>query len=315
MAEPGVQGSGASLPTGPAPVKVPQRGVPGPLAAVLVVGAIALVAGISLLDQGVDQPAQSPAALASPAATPAPDVTPELGPAWPSWPVERPPGQRSLATGGTPLPDVAGALPGDGGGAPLPLGSITKVPNADRLDFLFQLCWEQCFRDAHWLDPGGTGLGSGVWTAGRPFHVREGFINDNEEPLGPGFDVVLYVTRLDGETQALSTTFRFEPDYVLRGTTDRCGPTYETQDGPRTCEWFVHDFPDGLPAGRWAIWAVWEAPCAAWVELGLAYSCEEPDAVISLFASGFDAPYTGGEPSFTEVSALTSPDRITPDPR
>jgi hypothetical protein len=313
MAEAGVHGSGASLPPGPAPVKVPQRGVPGRLAAVLVVGAIALVAGISLLDQFGDRPTQSPAALgrpaaqASPAATPVPDFTPEPQPAWSSWPVERPPGQRSLATGGTPLPDVAGALPGDGGGAPLPLGTITGEPSTDRLDFLFELCWDGCFRDAHWLDPEGTGLGSGVWTASRPFYVREGFVNDDEEPLGPGFDVVLYVTRLDGETSAVSTTFRFEPDYVLRGTADRCGPTYETQGGPRTCEWFVHDFPAGLPEGRWAIWAVWEAPCRAWIEMSMAYSCADPDAVMSLFASGFDAPYGAMEPSFTEVGALATP--------
>jgi hypothetical protein len=109
----------------------------------------------------------------------------------------------------------------------------------------------------------------------------------------------LYVTRLgEGGDQA---TYRFTSDYVLRGTSDRCGPTYETQTGPATCEWFVHDFPDGLPEGRYAIWAVWEAPCRAWIDMALADACKDPDEVISLFSSGFDAPYTESGPRFTEV--------------
>ena len=206
----------------------------------------------------------------------------------------------SLPTGGTPLPDVAGALPGDDGSGPLPLGTITEVPNADRLDFLFEFCRPECYRDAHWLDPENPELGSGVWTAGRPFHVREGFVNDRAEPLSDGFDVVLYVTRLDGGPDA--PTYRYTSDYVLRGTSDRCGPTYKTQEGPETCEWFVHDFPGGLPEGRWAIWAAWEAPCRAWIDLGLAGSCTDPDEVISLFSSGFDAPYGRTGPEYTERS-------------
>jgi len=204
----------------------------------------------------------------------------------------------SLPTGGTPLPDVAGALPGDDGNGPVPLGTITDVPNADRLDFLFELCGLECYRDAHWLDPQNPKLGSGGWTAGRPFHVREGFINNREEPLREGFDVVLYVTRLDGGPG--EPTYRYTSDYVLRGTSDRCGPTYETQQGPETCEWFVHDFPEGLPEGRFAIWAAWEAPCRAWIDLGLTDACQDPDEVVSLFSSGFDAPYGRSGPSYTE---------------
>ena len=205
----------------------------------------------------------------------------------------------ALPTGGSPLPDMAGALPGDDGTGPLPLGTINDAPNPDRLDFLFEFCWPECFRDAHWMDPENPTKGSGVWTAGRPFHVREGFINNRAVPLGDGFDVVLYVTRL-GEGGA-KATYRYTSDYVLRGTSDRCGPTYETQTGPATCEWFVHDFPDGLPEGRYAIWAVWEAPCRAWIDLALTDECQDPDEVISLFSSGFDAPYTESGPSFTEV--------------
>ena len=196
----------------------------------------------------------------------------------------------ALPTGGSPLPDMAGALPGDDGTGPLPLGTINDAPNPDRLDFLFEFCWPECFRDAHWMDPKNPTKGSGVWTAGRPFHVREGFINNREAPLGDGFDVVLYVTRMgDGGDEA---TYRYTSDYVMRGTSDRCGPTYETQTGPATCEWFVHDFPDGLPEGRFAIWAVWEAPCRAWIDMALTDECQDPDEVISLFSSGFDAPYT-----------------------
>ena len=87
-----------------------------------------------------------------------------------------------------------------------------------------------------------------------------------------------------------------------RGTSDQCGPTYRTQTGPETCEWFVHDFPEGLPAGRFAIWAVWEAPCRAWVGLGIAESCVVPNRVVSLFSSGFDAPYRDPGPDYSSIS-------------
>ncbi len=136
--------------------------------------------------------------------------------------------------------------------------------------------------------------------AGRPFYVREGFINNGSRPLGAGFDVVLYVTRMEAGRD--EPTVRYMSDYVLRGTTDRCGPTYATQSGPETCEWFVHDFPDGLPEGRFAIWAIWEAPCRAWVNLGLAATCADPGEVISLFSSGFDSPYRQSGPEYTEIS-------------
>jgi hypothetical protein len=202
--------------------------------------------------------------------------------------VAGPPPGRSAPSGGSRLPNFEGALAGDDGTGPLPPRWFGGVPNADRLDFLFELCRPECFRDAHWLDPANGRLGSGTWTAGRPFHVREGFVNEADEPLGEGFDVVLYVTRV-GDLR--EPTYRFTSDYVLRGTTDRCGPAYETQAGPATCEWFVHDFPHGLPEGRFAIWAVWEAPCRAWTYLGLTEACDDPDEVVSYFSSGFDAPY------------------------
>lgn len=226
---------------------------------------------------------------------------------------------RSAATAGTPLPDIENAAFADAGGPPLPLGTITELPNEDRLDFLFEHCGDGCWRDAHFMDPNNPDVGSGPWPADRPFHVRHGFVNDGAEPLGPGFDVALYVFPMDdpgefggGET---SETLRYTSDYVLRGETEQCGPTYKNQTGPVTCEWFVHDFREGLPQGRWAIWAVWEAPCSAWVGYGLADSCTNPSEVMSFFSSGVDSPFDQqtvpqfGEPNMallneTEVQEL-----------
>jgi hypothetical protein len=267
--------------------------VSGGLAAITVVGAIAVAIGISLLDPGGDPPRASQAALALPAAPTTPDPTPGV----------------TMVPTRSPAIFVAAEPSGDDGDGPSPLGTINDVPNADRLDFLFEFCTPpipttsgtQCQRDAHWVDPQNPNLGSGVWTAGRPFHVREGFINNREAPLGDGFNVVLYVTRLEASQD--EPTYRYTSDFVLRGTSDRCGPTYEAQTGPEICEWFVHDFPKGLPEGRFAISAVWEAPCRAWIDLGLTGSCEDPGKVISLFSSEFDAPYRLSGPSYTEGSS------------
>jgi len=61
------------------------------------------------------------------------------------------------------------------------------------------------------------------------------------------------------------------------------------------CEWFVHEFPEGLPVGRHALWAFWEAPCSAWLDYGFTDSCEDPNEVTSRFASGVDSPWESGE--------------------
>jgi hypothetical protein len=157
------------------------------------------------------------------------------------------------------------------------------------------------------MDPDNPQLGSGGWTADRPFHVRHGFINNGEESLGEGFDVVVYVTSLDGTPSEsggvpAGATVRYTSDYVLRGTSDQCGPTYRSQTESETCEWFVHDFSDGLPEGRHAIWAVWEAPCSAWLDMGLTESCDNPNEVTSMFSSGYDGPFGPFSPSFTEAN-------------
>ena len=210
----------------------------------------------------------------------------------------------ALATGGSPLPDVVGAVAGDDGAGPLPIGSVTTLPEGVQLDFLFEFCWGPCFRDAHFMDPDNPGIGSGVFTSDTPFHVRHGFVNNNGEPLGDGFDVVIYATALDepGEFggQPTGVTYRYTSDYVLQGTADECGPTYGSQTGPETCEWFVHEFNDGLPEGRHALWAMWEAPCSAWLDYGFTDSCTDPNETMSLFSSGFDAPYGPFPPSYTE---------------
>ena len=275
------------------------RGLPGRLAAVIVVGALGVMVALGFAAQGGDPPRDSRAELRVSTALPTATPTRERAPGTSNSALPRPPCTLVAPTSGTPLPDLAGALPGDDGGRPSSLGAVDTVPNADRLDFLFE--GSGCFRDAHWIDPGNPSLGSGPWVAGRPFHVREGFINNGVQPLGEGFDVVLYVTRMD--TGRDEPTYRYTSDFLLRGTTDRCGPTYRTRPEAGTCEWFVHDFPDGLPEGRFAIWAVWEAPCIAWVDLGLADSCADPDQVISLFSSGFDSPYRQSEPVYSETSA------------
>ncbi len=194
----------------------------------------------------------------------------------------------------TTPPDVAGAVPGDEGLGPLPLGAVTDLPGDVYLNFFFEFCEPGCYRDAVFAAPGNPR--EGLVTAERPFHVRHGFINNSDEPLGEGFDVVMYITRWSGTVPTkgpfeFGQTYRFTSDYVLRGTSDQCGPTYRTQTEPETCEWFVHDFPDGLPEGRYDLWAVWEAPCSAWVDLGFTDTCDDPSQIVSLFSSGVNSPF------------------------
>lgn len=202
------------------------------------------------------------------------------------------------ATGGTALPDFSDATPGDEPGDPLPLGTINELPGNPRLDFLFEFCFsEPCFRDAHFMDPDKPEYGSGPWPAKEPFHIRHGFVNETGEPLPDGFGLSVYVLGFE-DFEVSSDTKKYHADYVIQGQTDRCGPTYGLEQEQVTCEWFVHDFPDGLPEGRWGVWAVWEAPCSAWVDMGLTDSCADPTEPVSYFASGFDSPF---DPAYTPV--------------
>ena len=196
------------------------------------------------------------------------------------------------ATGGTPLPDFEGAVAGDDGAERLPLGVVTTPAFEDRLDFLYELGQ---YRDAVFVNPDDPRLVSSAFEPDRPFIVRHGFVNEAAEPLGDDFDVVIYEFSMGGSSETEpGVTHRYTSDYVLRGETDQCGPTYRTQMTPVTCEWFVHEFPEGLSEGRHALWAFWEAPCRAWVDLGFAYTCDDPDTVMALFASGVDSPWETG---------------------
>jgi hypothetical protein len=209
--------------------------------------------------------------------------------------MELPPGGPELevdasgaaATGGTPLPDFANAASVDRSEC-LPLGVVTEIHPDNRLDFLYERCDGEsaCYRDV-FVNRDDPSLVSAGWQAGRPFHVRHGFINESDEPLGDAFDVVLYVYE-NGFT-GVGAAHRYASDYVLQGTTDACGPTDRTSTGPVTCEWFVHEFADGLPAGRFALWAFWEAPCSAWIDSGFVDNCADPSEVMALFASGLDS--------------------------
>jgi len=212
----------------------------------------------------------------------------------------------SRPSDGTPLPDIERAIPGDDGSDTLPIGAISaKLPVSDYLDFLFEHCdpdvqtldqglgvVRSCSRSAAFVQPANPNFGAGTiytysYANGRPFYVRQGFVNNTGESLGEGFDVVVYVFEIDDEDWEFGgATRRYGSDYVFRGETDRCGPGYNGQIGPVTCEWFVHEFPDGLPEGRFAMWAVWEAPCRAWIDLGFTESCDDPNEVTSFFSSG-----------------------------
>jgi hypothetical protein len=39
------------------------------------------------------------------------------------------------------------------------------------------------------------------------------------------------------------------------------------------------------------MWAFWEAPCWAWLDLGFTNTCADLDEVSSMFASGVDSPF------------------------
>lgn len=286
----------------PLPAARPMWRPRGPLVAVaaltavlLLLGGIALIGSDPLDVIPASEPTIPPDSLALPSRLDEPETS-----------------GMSRATGGTPQPDIEGAVLADDGVAPLPLGEVTTLPDSVRLDFLFEFCFDGCYRDAHFIDPEDVDMGSGVWEAGRPFHVRHGFVNEGEEPLRTGFDVAVYVTPLDtpGEFggEPTGVTMRYTSDYVVRGEAEHCGPGYKGQTDPVTCEWFVHDFPEGLPEGRWAMWAIWEAPCSAWVEYALTDTCGDPDEVLSLFSSGFDAPFGpdgASGPHYTERNMVS----------
>lgn len=207
----------------------------------------------------------------------------------------------AAAASGTPLPDFGGASAGDDGAVRRPLGAVSQLSYRDRADFLYERGGPgkprpQVFRDAVFVDIDDPQHMMAGWEPDRPFVVRHGFVNDDTEPLGPEFDVIVYAFQMDLPKDAsgsdIGETLRFTSDYVLRGEAEQCGPTYRDQSAPVTCEWFVHDFPEGLPdEGRWALWAFWQAPCWAWIDYGFVEDCVDPDEIMAPFASGVDSPW------------------------
>jgi type II secretory pathway pseudopilin PulG len=154
-----------------------------------------------------------------------------------------------------------------------------------------------CFQTARFLHPTEP-IWVGVWHAYEPFHIRHGFVNDEEEPLGaafpPDFDLLVYITRRQGPELAESAfiigqTYRFTAEYLVRVTSDRCGPGWRTQTEPQPCDQFVHEFDQGLPPGAYDIWVEWWAPCSAWTTGAV---CPDEDPQYRLFAAeGIEQPF------------------------
>jgi len=216
--------------------------------------------------------------------------------------------QRYVSIGGIPdsgSPDtlpIRGWLPGDDGAGPLPLGVVDLLPGNRYLDFLVEWCNdERCFRDARMKNIEGSGDAPDPGSDPVPFVVRHGFPNTGDDALGEGYGVDVYITRrsgprLDEEIFVLGQTYKFTSDYVVRGTANECGPLYQEQSDPVECEWFVHDFPDGIPAGRYDLWTVWRAPCFAWMEMELTFFCVNND-VVSMFSASVNSPFGNSLPA------------------
>jgi hypothetical protein len=184
------------------------------------------------------------------------------------------------------------------GGTRVPLGERADLPASPRWDFLASICWDNgCGRDPFVVDPLDDGIGLGGWMANQPFHIRHGFVNESTEPLSDAFDVKVYITRrqgpeLDGLFE-LGQTYEFATDYVVQVAADKCGPGYWEQTETSTCEQFVHEFPEGLPSGRYDIWLGWYAPCSAWQDLGAVDTCPNPHEVAWHFESAVNSPLQG----------------------
>jgi TIR domain len=175
-------------------------------------------------------------------------------------------------------------------------------PDTARLDFLQDFCRAGgCFRDAQWVHPTQP-VRTGTWNAYAPFHIRHGFVNADppgaSAPIRVTVDV--YIARREGpdlgpDVFPIDQWYRFSPDYVVREITDHCGPGYQTQTEPVECDLYVHDFPDGLPPGRYSIFVQWRAPCATWFEASV---CDRPSDVMSLFDSQVNSAFLAE--NFTE---------------
>ncbi len=188
----------------------------------------------------------------------------------------------------------------------------TSPPDSVRLDFLQETCSAGgCTRDASFVDEQAA-IRTGPWHAYEPFHIRHGFVN-TEPPgeRGPtAVSVLVYVRRDEGpelEDGAfpLDQWYRYLPDYVVRETTDRCGPGYRDQIEPIECDRYVHDFPDGLPPGRYTFFVEWRAPCLNWFGESV---CDRPLDIVSLFDSQVNSPFL--HETYEESPYLTWPHEL-----
>ena len=190
------------------------------------------------------------------------------------------------------------------------------APDSTRLDFLQESCNPTspsavlaiiaCTRDAQFVHPVEP-IRVAPWNAYAPFHIRHGFVGSDPDaesaPVYASVDrqiwwveepvVFLYVRRDTGPVLGpsewrIGEWHRFLPDYVVRETTDRCGPGYRQQTEAVTCDLFVHDFPEGLPPGRYTFFLEWRAPCSDWFQASV---CDHPTAVVSLFNSQVESPF------------------------
>ncbi len=175
----------------------------------------------------------------------------------------------------------------------IPLPVHESPPATPRLAFLELFCSniaENCFPSGFFLHPSEP-LIAQAWLAYEPFHIRHGFVNPAEEPLGmsfpPEFEVQVFVTRRSGPALAdgvfeIDQSYRFTPDYLVRTSSERCGPAFFEQTEPLPCDEFVHEFADGLPPGVYDFWVAWQAPCSSWTTAAV---CGENDPPVTLFAA------------------------------
>ena len=109
-----------------------------------------------------------------------------------------------------------------------------------------------------------------------------------------------------GTSQPLWEPIQRQPPAILDARFLDNGNSFITGGGGDTATirdtaFLVHDFPEGLPEGRYDLWVTWEAPCRYWQDIAFTEGCEDPDEVLSLFSAGVNSPFDAGyQPEFEE---------------
>jgi hypothetical protein len=180
----------------------------------------------------------------------------------------------------------------------IPLPVIGSPPPTPRLTVLFVTCPAHALLDDERASCDNSTVmihpehpqSASVWLANEPFHIRQGFVNPDDEPLvstfRPEFELQVFVTRKTGPPLAeglfeIGTSYRFTPDYLVRESSEWCGPGFLDQTEPLPCDEFVHEFNEGLPPGSYDIWVEWWAPCATWTTAAV---CDDDETPLPLFA-------------------------------